>query len=167
MCASDTVLLRPCPCCMQTLVNQTGAPSPITPHAFSGCKCDGTDHCEPVVHYPLIVLKRSDCPCTFTSQDNPSGPSNPTNQPSLLLPTLSQCPTTCSFDLVDGSTRTGACSSTLPNPAVPGRRLLGAAATASCPDGYLNSRQPCGMVPECGVCCVPFHIDFTHTNPYA
>ncbi|WIA16808.1 hypothetical protein OEZ85_013748 [Tetradesmus obliquus] len=59
-----------------TLVNQTGAPTPITPHAFAGCKCDGSDECEPVLHYPLIVLKRSGCPCPSSAPNHPHNNNN-------------------------------------------------------------------------------------------
>lgn len=108
---------------LQTLVNQTGAPTPITPHAFAGCKCDGSDECEPVVHYPLIVLKRSGCPCPSSAPNHPHNNNNdgddddddeprPLSIQPLLPPRL--CPTTCSIDLTDGSTRTGACYSSLP-----------------------------------------------------
>jgi hypothetical protein len=158
---------------LQTLVNQMAAhPNPITPHAFSGCKCDGSDECEPVVHYPLIVLKRSDCPCSGTfrpsnSEPQGSGPTiNSVTEPLLPSP---QCLAICSVDLIDGTTRTGACSSSLPGAGsgqLPGRRLLGADSGSSCPDGYLDTQVRCSPA-ACGVCCVPFHIDFHTNNPYA
>uniref|UniRef100_A0A383W0C7 Uncharacterized protein n=1 Tax=Tetradesmus obliquus TaxID=3088 RepID=A0A383W0C7_TETOB len=230
-----------------TLVNQTGAPTPITPHAFAGCKCagckcdgckcagckcdgckcdgckcagckcdgckcdgckcagckcdgckcagckcdgckcagckcagckcagckcDGSDECEPVVHYPLIVLKRSGCPCPSSAPNHPHNKNNdgddddddeprPLSIQPLLPPRL--CPTTCSIDLTDGSTRTGACYSSLPA-AAGSRRLLADADV--CPQGTLNTRQPCGgSAEQCGVCCVPYHIDYHHTQP--
>lgn len=157
---------------LQTLVNQTGAPTPITPHAFAGCKCDGSDECEPVVHYPIIVLKRSGCPCPSSAPNHPHNDNNdgddddddeprPLSIQPLLPPRL--CPTTCSIDLTDGSTRTGACYSSLPA-AAGSRRLLADADV--CPQGTLNTRQPCGgSAEQCGVCCVPYHIDYHHTQP--
>lgn len=108
----------------------------VTAREYSGCQCNGQDQCDPVYKYPTITLKPRCCPTT---------------------PPTPSCPKTCSFEVtakrgnknVKESVQ-GMCSSSFALEQFAGK----SGSAAVCPEGYLNSKQPCKAGQDCGVCCV-------------